>query len=338
MTTQATSTARPFGFGFNRAPAAAPAQPTAAPAPAWAAPLEASSQGQVPAADVATTREPTGEIERLTIMLPSGGREGQVFGGVFGKMVGTKFQTDELLKRIYLLQLVDGSEPGEGIDQARRDVMAATGGMPETVTISVPVEILPAMKATLAHLSGARWEQLFERVIETSNPMTKFALANEARIAKEAVAQITQTGGELFTVQIAAPSGVRFTAAQGDYDYEDDEYFHDSGLVALPHAVEGDIVTSAAAGYVAPQASGHDVLAAAYQGRQAGDNVAFQNVQLFTVIAGDAVTAQRVLALIPTSLKQPTAQTVTDVFVNGQAFVHTQPLLDDEGGAGDVPR
>lgn len=359
--TQAVGTKPPIRFGFARPTAVAPA-PAAAAAAAADSTATASTPPETSAAVLATAAQQlsapanpvpvdqstnqaaqaaaglAGDVvpatEQITIMLPTGGREGQVFGGVFGRMEDGKFRTDPLLKSIYLLQLVDGAEPGEGMDQQRRDIMLAMGGMPETVTITVPTELAAPLKATLAHLSGARWEQLYASVGGAANPMTKFALANEARIAREAVAQVARVGGEAFTVQIATPKELRFVMEGGDDEY--DEFGRE--LNGLFQPVAGQPVTTVVAGEVAYPASGHQTLSSALTGRQEGDTVAYTHVESFTVLADRAENAEKVLALVPQSLKVRTAMTATDVMVNGQPYVVAEPLHDDDGPTADVPR
>ncbi|CAN7784309.1 hypothetical protein LJR175_008391 [Variovorax sp. LjRoot175] len=358
--TQAAGTKPPIRFSFGRSAAFAPT-PATAPAAAPAAPASSAvastpvaaeavlttasehpgttanvAPGQ-PAADAASQADGAAAApatEQITIMLPSGGREGQVFGGVFGRMEDGKFRTDPLLKPIYLLQLVDGAEPGAGMDQQRRDLMSAIGGLPETVTISVPTALVAPLKATLAHLSGARWEQLYASVGLAANPMAKFALANEARMARDAVAQITRVGGELFTVQIAAPKELRFMEGGGDDEYDD----YGSGLTGVPQPVAGQPVTTAVAGEVALNAAGHETLASACNGRHEGDTVTYTHVESFTVLADSAENAERVLALVPQSLKVRTSIAASDVMVNGQPYILAAPVLDDEGPAADAPR
>lgn len=208
------------------------------------------------------------------------------------------------------------------------------GGMPETVTITVPTELAAPLKATLAHLSGARWEQLYANVGAAANPMTKFALANEARIAREAVARVARVGGETFTVQIAEPKELRFMMEGGDDDY--DEYARE--LNGIPQPVAGRPVTTVVAGEVAYPAPGHETLYSALTGRQEGDTVTYTHVESFTVVADSAENAEKVLALVPQSLKARTAMSASDVKVNGQPYVLAVPPLDDEGPAADVPR
>jgi hypothetical protein len=319
-------------FGFSPRPTtAAPAAPAAA--PVAAAPVQPTTTAvEAQAGNALAVATPA--TQEVTIMLPSGGREGQVFGGVFGRMEEGKFRTDPLLKPIYLLQLLDGAEPGEGMDQQRMDVLRAMGGMPETVTITVPTELAASLKATLAHLSGARWEQLYAMTGAHANPMTRFALANESRVVREAVAQIAQTGGEIFTVQVAEPKELRFMMVSGDDDYYDS---YERELTGVPQPIAVQPVVSALAGTVEYPSSGHETLSSAFNGRQEGDTVTYTHVEAFTVLADSAENAAKVLALIPPSLKARAAMTASEVMVNGQP--HTlAPQADEEGPAVDVPR
>lgn len=341
--TQVTGAKPPLRFALRQAVApaahASPAAGTASPTPVLAA--MAQQVNAIPTAEAAN--EAGGAVaapafEQITIMLPSGGREGQVFGGVFGRMEEGKFRTDPLLKSIYLLQLVDGAEPGEEVDEARRDVMRALGGLPETVTVSVPTELAASFKATLAHLSGQRWERLYASFGQMANPMTKFALANEARFAREAVAQVSSLGGEAFTVQIAESKELRYSMEAAGDDYDD----YDSGelvLTGVPQPIAARPVVSAVAGVPEANSSGHETLASACSGRQEGDTVTFTQVEGFPVIANSAETAEKVLALVPASLRERTSVIASDVMVNGQPYILEQaPQLGEEGPAADVPR
>jgi hypothetical protein len=350
-----------FGFATRAAaPAAAPSAPAPAPAPA-AAPAAAAAATVAPAPvaqPTATSAAPVQETavvaqadqvvagaageasqalavptEDVTIMLPTGGRQGQVFGGVFGRMEGDKFRTDPLLKSIYLLELIDGAVPGGGRDDERGEMLQQMGGMPETVTISVPTEVAASFKATLANLSGARWQQLYEQAGASVNSMVKFALNNEARVARETVAQIARTGGEVFTVQVAEPKELRFMMVASD-DFDD----YDRELSGVPQAVAGSPVVTAVAGEVADATVGQETLASACGGRQEGDTLSYTHIELFTVLADSAENAVKVQALVPAGLMSRTGMSASDVMVNGQPYVLSAPLLEDESSTADVPR
>ena len=351
-----TTTTPTLRFGFAPRAAAPAAAPTAAPAgvpaatPAPAAQPAATSTVPVqePAANAALTdvanqlipltqRAATSDqadaaSEEITIMLPTGGRQGQVFGGVFGRMEGDKFRTDPLLKSIYLLELIDGAVPGGVRDDERGEMLAQMGGMPETITVSVPTDLAASFKATLANLSGARWQQLYEQAGASVNSMVKFALNNEARVARETVAQIARTGGEVFTVQVAEPKELRFMMVASD-DF--DEY--DRELSGVPQAVEGSPVVTAVAGEVG-DAAGMETFASACGGRQEGDTLSYTHIEHFTVVADTAENAVKVKALVPAGLMSRTAMSASDVMVNGQPYVLSGPLLEDESATGDVPR
>lgn len=352
MTTTANQTAeiKPparFGFFAPRPAAAAPA-PAAASAPADTTQFAATStavaqQTTVNAAPVqedgagteivagATAEVPAVATEEITVMLPSGGRQGQVFGGVFGRMEDGKFRTDPLLKPIPLLQLVDGAELGTQQPEDS-ELMQAMGGAPETITITVPAELSASLKATLAHTNGARWDQLYAQSGAYANAITKFALQNEARNTREAVAQAVRTGGEIFTVQVAEPKELRFMM-------EDEGDGYGSELEGVPQPVAGAPVTTAVAGAVANAAAGRETLHSAFSGRQEGDTVTYTHIELFTVLADSAENAQKVLALVPQSLKAHTALSASDVMVNGQPYVQAGPLLlEEEAQTADVPR
>ncbi|KWT65074.1 hypothetical protein [Variovorax sp. WDL1] len=266
-------------------------------------------------------------------MLPTGGRSGQVFGGVFGRMEGDKFRTDPLLKSIYLLELIDGAVPAGGRDDERGEMLEQMGGMPETVTVSVPAELAASFKATLANLSGARWQQLYGQAGANVNSMVKFALDNEARVARETVAQIARTGGEVFSVQVAEPKELRFMMVDGD-DYDD----YDRELSGVPQTVAGSPVVTAVAGEVTDAALGQETLASACGGPQEGDTLTYTHIELFTVLADSAENAVKVQALVPAQLMTRTAMSASDVMVNGQPFVMSAALLEDESATADVPR
>ncbi|OUM00748.1 hypothetical protein [Variovorax sp. JS1663] len=339
-----TTTTSTLRFGF--APRAA--APTAAPA---AAPVASAPVGQPTTTSTAPVQEAavvaqaaaaaTGEAsqapvvatEDITIMLPIGGRQGQVFGGVFGRMEGDKFRTDPLLKSIYLLELIDGAVPGGVRDDERGEMLEQMGGIPETVTISVPSDLAASFKATLANLSGARWQQLYEQAGASVNSMIRFALNNEARVARETVAQIARTGGEVFTVQVAEPKELRFMMIAGD-EYDD----YDRELSGVPQAVAGSPVVTAVAGEVADAALGQETLASACGGRQEGDTLSYTHIELFTVVAESAENAVKVQALVPAQLMIRTAMSASDVMVNGQPYVLAAPLLEDESSTADAPR
>ncbi|CAN7366553.1 hypothetical protein [Variovorax sp. LjRoot178] len=347
MTTTTTPTVR---FGFAPRAAAPAAAPTAAPAATPAPVAQPTATSTVPVQEAAANAAPADALaqlipltqlgattgaatEDITIMLPTGGRQGQVFGGVFGRMEGDKFRTDPLLKSIYLLELIDGAVPGGGREDERGEMLAQMGGMPETVTVSVPSELAASFKATLANLSGARWQQLYEQTGTNVNSMVKFALNNEARVARETVAQIARTGGEVFTVQVAEPKELRFMLVAGD-DYDD----YDRELSGVPQAVAGSPVATAVAGEVADAAIGMESLSSACGGRQEGDTLSYTHIELFTVVADSAENAVKVKALVPAGLMSRTAMSASDVMVNGQPYVLSAPLLEDESSTADVPR
>ncbi|MDN8616412.1 hypothetical protein [Variovorax ginsengisoli] len=353
-----TTTTSTLRFGFAPRAAAPAAAPTAAPA---AAPVASAPVAAPVAQSIATSTAPVQEApvatlaaqavegaageatqaavptEDITIMLSTGGRQGQVFGGVFGRMEGDKFRTDPLLKAIYLLELIDGAVPGgvpgAGRDDEHGEMLEQMGGMPETVTVSVPTDLAASFKATLANLSGARWQQLYEQAGASVNSMVKFALNNEARVAREAVAQIARTGGEVFTVQVAEPKELRFMMIAGD-DY--DEY--DRELSGVPQAVAGSPVVTAVAGEVADAAVGMETFASACGGRQEGDTLTYTHIEHFTVLADTAENAVKVQALVPEGLMTRTAMSAGDVMVNGQPYVLSGPLLEDESATADAPR
>jgi hypothetical protein len=340
-----TTTTPTFRFGFaprTAAPVAAPAAAPAAPAPV-AQPIATSAAlvqetAVIAQAVTGATTEASQALavptEDITIMLPTGGRQGQVFGGVFGRMEGDKFRTDPLLKSIYLLELIDGAVPGGGRDDERGEMLEQMGGMPETVTVSVPTDLAASFKATLANLSGARWQQLYEQAGASVNSMVKFALNNEARVARETVAQIARTGGEVFTVQVAEPKELRFMMVDSEDDY--DNYVRE--LEGVPQEVAGSPVVTTVAGEVADAAQGQETLANACGGRQEGDTLSYTHIELFTVVADSAANAMKVQALVPAGLMTRTAMSASDVMVNGQPYVLSGPLLEDESSTADVPR
>lgn len=347
MTNTATTSVRQF-FGFARrpaadasapAPAAAAATPTSAPAAAPTKPTAsvaqpiATSSAPVQEAPVVAQVTVGAATEDVTIMLPTGGRQGQVFGGVFGRMEGDKFRTDPLLKSIYLLELIDGAVPGGGRDDERGEMLAQMGGMPETVTVSVPTDTAASFKATLANLSGARWQQLYEQAGASVNSMVKFALNNEARVARETVAQIARTGGEVFSVRVAEPKELRFMMVSSD-DYDD----YDSELSGVPQAVTESPVVTAVAGEAVDAAVGMETFASACGGRQQGDTLSYTHIEYFTVVADTAENAVKVQALVPAGLMSRTAMGASDVLVNGQPYVLSAPLLEDDSSTADVPR
>lgn len=349
-----TTTTPTLRFGFAPRAAAPVAAPAAAPAaaPVASAPVAQSiTTSTAPVLEAAVTAQAAQAVdgaageasqaiavptEDITIMLSTGGRQGQVFGGVFGRMEGDKFRTDPLLKAIYLLELIDGAVPGGaggGRDDERGEMLEQMGGMPETVTVSVPTDLAPSFKATLANLSGARWQQLYEQAGASVNSMVKFALNNEARVAREAVAQIARTGGEVFTVQVAEPKELRFMMVEDD-DYE----YGGRELSGLPQAVAGSPVVTAVAGEVADAAVGMETFASACGGRQEGDTLSYTHIEHFTVVADTAENAVKVQALVPAGLMSRTAMSASDVMVNGQPYVLSGPLLEDESATADVPR
>lgn len=326
-----TTTTPTLRFGFAPRATAPAAAPVAAPAPA--APAAPVAQAVAGAAGEAG-QAPAVATEDITIMLPTGGRQGQVFGGVFGRMEGDKFRTDPLLKSIYLLELIDGAVPGGGRDDERGEMLTQMGGMPETVTVSVPTDLAASFKATLANLSGARWQQLYDQAGASVNSMVKFALNNEARVARETVAQIARTGGEVFTVQVAEPKELRFMMVAGDDEYND----YGCELSGVLQAVAGSPVVTAVAGEVADAAMGQETLASACGGRQQGDTLSYTHIELFTVLADTAENAVKVQALVPAGLMSRTAMSASDVMVNGQPYVLAGPLLEEESSTADVPR
>jgi hypothetical protein len=338
--TQAAATKPPLRFAFAPRPVAA--------STAEATPVVSSALSAVPAHPAASmptaeaANEATGALavspfEEITVMLPSGGREGQVFGGVFGRMEEGKFRTDPLLKSIYLLQLVDGAEPGLGVDEARRDVMRALGGLPETVTVSVPTELAASFKATLVHLSGQRWERLYAAFGGMANPMTQQALASEARFARDAVAQaMNSMGGFPYTVQVAEAKELRYSMERADDDFED---YGDLSLQGVPQPSNTRPLISAVAGHGANTELGNETLFSACTGRQEGDTVTYLQVEGYPVIAGSQEAAEQVFALVPASLRERASLMTSEVMVNGQAYVIDQaPELGDEGPAAEVPR
>lgn len=344
-----TTTTPTLRFGFApRATAPAAAAPAAAPAATPAPAAQPAATSTVPAQETAVAAQdaqavvgtvgeasqvPAVATEDITIMLPTGGRQGQVFGGVFGRMEGDKFRTDPLLKSIYLLELIDGAVPGGGRDDEHGDILAQMGGVPETVTVSVPTDLAASFKATLANLSGARWQQLYEQAGASVNSMVKFALNNEARVARETAAQIARTGGEVFTVQVAEPKELRFMMVSSD-DYDD----YDSELSGVPQAVAGSPVVTAVAGEAADAAVGMETFASACGGRQQGDTLSYTHIEYFTVVADTAENAVKVQALVPAGLMSRTAMGASDVLVNGQPYVLSAPLLEDDSSTADVPR
>lgn len=376
MTTSTTPSGapRPFSFGFARPaarpnPAASPSVPAASTAPISTSAIasqEVSSTTVEPVVQVSQVPQvaeaalvgtdtaaapgalPDGpEHERIAVMLGAGGREGLIFGGVFGRMEDGKFRTDALLKSIYLLQLVDGAEPNAGVDQVQRDLMAAMGGLPESTVIAVPAELAPSFKATLAQLSGQRWERLYSGAIASSNPMARFALANEQRIAQETVARIVAAGGASFTVQRAAPKQFRFTNRPDDEQDNDESgeywgYGPEARLQEVQPGVAAPVVASATADNLAQPADApsyeeflHAVAGA--PGRAEGDVVTFNLVESFTVVADSPEAAMRILELLPRSLLPLAGITVTDAKVNGEDFTMPAPPVEEDS-AGDAPR
>ncbi|VTU45001.1 hypothetical protein [Variovorax sp. RA8] len=334
----ATPAASPAAAPVAAAPVAQPTMTSTAPVQETAAVAQAVQPVQADAGAAGdASLVPAVATEEITIMLPIGGRQGQVFGGVFGRMEGDKFRTDPLLKSIYLLELIDGAVPGGAAGESEHsEMLEQMGGIPETITVSVPSELAAAFKATLANLSGARWQQLYDQAGAMANSMVKFALNNEARIARETVAQIARTGGELFTVQVAEPKELRFMMVSSD-DYDDyDDY--DRELSGVPQAVAGSPVVTAAAGEAADAAVGMEAFASACGGRQEGDTVSYNHIELFTVVADSAENAVKVQALVPESLMVRTAISASDVMVNGQPYVVAGPLLEDDSSTVDVPR
>ena len=191
-----------------------------------------------------------------------------------------------------------------------------------------------SFKATLAHLSGARWQQLYAQAGANVNSMVKFALDNEARVAREAVAQIARTGGEVFTVQVAEPKDLRFMMVSGDDEYDD----YGQELSGVLQAVAGSPVVTAVTGEVVDAAGGQETLASACGGRQEGDTLNYTHIELFTVLADSAENAVKVQALVPAALMSRTALSAKDVMVNGQPYVLSGPLLEEESSTADVPR
>lgn len=358
---------RPLGFGFGFArgtpPAAAAAAPTPAAAPAstdaaqhqepsamagqaqmhtptTAAAVASAETGQITpvAGDMAEEPAAAVELERIAVMLGNGGREGLIFGGVFGHLEEGKFRTDAALKSIYLLQLVDGAEPGAGVDQVQRDLMAAMGGLPETTVVAVPGELAASFKATLAALSGQRWDQMYASAAGASNPMVKFALSNEQRIAQDAVARIVAAGGEAFTVQVSTPKRLRYTdVANIPQDDELDEYLPASGLHFVMESTAAPATTTVSPGPLGEAPSYEQFLNVSSTGRTEGDVVSFNLVESFSVIAADASAAERVHHLVPPSLRAQSAWTVSDMQINGVAF-SMPPPIDDEDTVTDAPR
>jgi hypothetical protein len=341
--TQAAAPKPPLRFGFMPRPVAASTPEPIAEAPSVAssafpaaAVQQVSAMPTVEAANEAGGAVAAPAFEQITVMLPSGGREGQVFGGVFGRMEEGKFRTDPLLKSIYLLQLVDGAEPGQGVDEARRDVLRALGGLPETVTISVPTELAASFKATLAHLSGQRWEKLYAAFGGMANPMTKYALEAEARYAREAVAEVSRLGGFPYTVQIAETKELRYSMERADDDYED---YGALSLTGVPQTTTERPLVSARAGHSETDEVGSETLFSACSGRQEGDTVTYLQVEGYPVIAGSQEAAEKVFALVPASLRERASVMTSDVMVNGQPYVVEQaPELGDDGPAAEVPR
>lgn len=360
---------RPLGFGIGFARGTPQAAAAAAPAPAAANASTDAAQHQEPSAtagqadeqmhtptpvgavasaatgpitpvvgDTAAAPAAAAEPERIAVMLGNGGREGLIFGGVFGHLEEGKFRTDAALKSIYLLQLVDGAEPGAGVDQVQRDLMAAMGGLPETTVVAVPGELAASFKATLAALSGQRWDQMYASAAGASNPMVKFALSNEQRIAQDAVARIVAAGGEAFTVQVSTPKRLRYTdVANIPQDDELDEYLPASGLHFVMESPAAPVTTSVSPGPLRDAPSYEQFLNVSSTGRTEGDVVSFNLVESFSVIAADAPAAERVHHLVPPSLRAQSTWTVSDMQINGVAF-SMPPPADDEDAVTDAPR
>jgi hypothetical protein len=120
---------------------------------------------------------------------------------------------------------------------------------------------------------------------------------------------------------------------------EDDEYeYGGRELSGLPQAVAGSPVVTAVAGEVADAAAGMETLASACGGRQEGDTLSYTHIEHFTVVADTAENAVKVQALVPAGLMSRTAMSASDVMVNGQPYVLSAPLLEDESSTADVPR
>jgi len=355
MTTTATPTKPSLRFGFAPRPAV-----TAAGAPVDVPAAERTEPTSTTTQQIATSNAPTQQpdavenavgaqfgtgvagdplgtsTEDVTVMLQSGGRQGQVFGGVFGRMEGGKFRTDPLLKSIYLLELMDGAEPGgapiTGTDE-RGELLARMGGMPEVVTIAVPTDLVASFKATLAHLCGERWQRLYAGAASGVQPMIQHALQNEARVARETVAQIERTGGEVFTVQVSEPKALRFMMVAGDDEYDG----FGRELEGVAEEVVGTPVVTVVAGAPAEAVVGQETLASACSGRQEGDTVTYRSTELHTVIAESPEAAINVRSLLPPSLENRWL-TASDVMVNGQPYVLAGPLLEEMSATAEVPR
>ncbi|TAL65735.1 MAG: hypothetical protein EPN79_11175 [Burkholderiaceae bacterium] len=319
-------------FGFARR-LVSPLAPAAAGAPAAAAPAQASAPG------VATT-SPGNETETIAVMLNSSGRAGTIFGGVFGKTTDGKFYPDPMLRSISLLDLLDGVEPGQGVDQQAADVALAVGAVPEMTKIVVPSHLVPAVKATLAHLSGERWATMYDGFGGSLPPMARQALKNEEmRVARTVESIKQQPGCQPFTVIKTQAKSTSFV--KDEYESNEDQEW----IFLGESQPSGEAVTTVAPGLVQKDqfAASNEILQEVVNSpaRRAGDSLQAEYAENWHVYAGNAQEAQQVLALVPDSLKAAVGTQISNILINGEAYVPAAPAADDsdaDRAAGDAPR
>lgn len=261
--------------------------------------------------------------QTLTIMVRNGTHPGSVAGGAFGVVEDGKLRIEPALKEIPLFALLDGVAITTALsdsEQSDRDVFAAMGGRPESVTVDVPGHLVAAFKATILSEARRGWGSMYASMgagIQATNPMVRAMLANDEANTKNVVDKLLeQLGQRAFTVKKAESMTVQKEAVE-DSGYGIDEFDDDDDVPASSGGYRWNVVAAVRAGEGAELPLGAPVVSAveglmdpgagqasvqtiseAQRGGDIGDIMSFEVVHTTPVMATNAAIAVEVHALI----------------------------------------